>query len=103
MTGKLLLVPTDHPARLQGTPLISLSLIRVGQRQRTDLGALDELASSISGLGLFQPILFDKQLNLVAGARQLVGKLCHECPYLPKSFRKVATTLGLGHTTYEAN
>ena len=57
MTGKLLLVPTDHPARLQGTPHIQLSFIRVGQRLRTDLGTIDELAASILELGLLQPIV----------------------------------------------
>ena len=71
MTGRLLLVPTDNTARLQGPPHIPLADIRVGQRMRTDLGDIDELAASISELGLLQPILLNPQFSLVAGLRRL--------------------------------
>lgn len=45
--------------------------IKVGERVRQDLGDLTDLMASISKVGLLQPIVVDKDMNLVAGARRL--------------------------------
>lgn len=45
--------------------------IKVGQRYRTILGDLTELAASMEQLGLLQPIVLSPDLTLVAGQRRL--------------------------------
>lgn len=40
-------------------------------RQRTDLGNIEELAESIANIGLIQPIVVNQDLRLVAGGRRL--------------------------------
>ncbi|GAB3767886.1 ParB N-terminal domain-containing protein [Microlunatus parietis] len=47
--------------------------IRVGQRHRTELGNIDELASSIDRDGLLQPITITPDGVLVCGARRLAA------------------------------
>lgn len=45
--------------------------IKVGDRVRQDLGDIDAMVASIEDVGLLQPIVVDRELNLVAGQRRL--------------------------------
>lgn len=57
---------------------VKISEIRVGERMRKDLGDINELAGSLSRLGLLQPIVVDRDHNLLAGQRRLeAAKLNH--------------------------
>lgn len=47
--------------------------IHVGERDRTDMGNLDELAESITAVGLLHPIVVTADLELVAGGRRLAA------------------------------
>lgn len=49
---------------------IPIDSIVVGNRRRTDMGDLDELANSIAEIGLIQPIVIDESFNLIAGGRR---------------------------------
>lgn len=48
-----------------------ISKIKVGNRQRTEQGDVDDLKESISRLDLIQPIVIDDEGNLIAGGRRL--------------------------------
>lgn len=47
--------------------------IRVGERDRADLGDLDELAASIEAVGLLHPVVVTESRELVAGERRLAA------------------------------
>lgn len=47
--------------------------IKVGERFRRKLGNIDLLAQSIKEEGFFDPILVDKDRNLIDGQRRLVA------------------------------
>ena len=49
---------------------IALDLIKVGPRIRKDLGDIQGLADSISRIGLIQPVIIDRENNLIAGERR---------------------------------
>lgn len=51
----------------------TVASIRVGRRHRTELGDIDELASSIDRDGLLQPITITPDGALVCGARRLAA------------------------------
>jgi len=59
------------PTRIIETKQIAISSIIVGNRDREDLGDLLGLAKSIKAVGLINPIIVDKDLNLVAGLRRI--------------------------------
>jgi ParB family chromosome partitioning protein len=52
-------------------PNVPIQAVRVGERHRKDLGNLRELAQSIKEIGLLQPILLDRNYQLIAGQRRL--------------------------------
>lgn len=56
---------------MSGVMDVSLSLIKIGERARKDLGDLDALAASIDALGLLQPIGIDSNDRLIFGERRL--------------------------------
>lgn len=47
--------------------------IRIGERDRSEMGNLDELAASITAVGLLHPIVVTADLDLVAGGRRLAA------------------------------
>lgn len=47
--------------------------IRIGERDRSEMGNLDELAQSITAVGLLHPIVVTENLDLVAGGRRLAA------------------------------
>ncbi|GGO59847.1 hypothetical protein GCM10010910_03800 [Microbacterium nanhaiense] len=53
----------------------TLDSIHVGNRHRTDLGDIDELAKSIDEQGLLQPITVTPEGVLICGARRLAAML----------------------------
>jgi len=53
------------------TTTLNLSDINISDRVREDFGNIDELARSISELGLIQPIVVNRELKLIAGERRL--------------------------------
>jgi ParB family chromosome partitioning protein len=50
---------------------VSIASINVQERQRVDLGDIDELANSLQHYGLIQPIIVNQDLRLIAGERRL--------------------------------
>ena len=48
-----------------------IASIKVGVRQRSDLGELDKLAESLDAVGLLHPVVVDAQNRLIAGQRRL--------------------------------
>jgi DNA modification methylase len=50
---------------------IPLDSIDIGDRVRQDFGDIDELARSISELGLIQPLVINRENKLIAGQRRL--------------------------------
>lgn len=52
---------------------LPLTSILVVDRQRSDLGDIDQLADSITRFGLIQPIVVDQDHRLVAGGRRLAA------------------------------
>lgn len=61
--------PKQQPASFQ----IALSEIKVGQRQREDVGNIEELAASLQEFGQLQPIILRRDNSLVAGFRRLAA------------------------------
>ncbi len=58
---------------LDATPTVHIDSIRVGERDRSDLGNLDELAASIQTVGLLHPIAITADRDLIAGGRRLAA------------------------------
>lgn len=52
---------------------VPINEIVVGDRRREDYGNIDNLAKSITTFGLIQPIVVDKDYNLIAGGRRLMA------------------------------
>ncbi len=52
---------------------VIIKTIHVSERLRKDFGDIEDLASSISRLGLLQPIVLDDHNNLIAGGRRLAA------------------------------
>jgi DNA modification methylase/ParB-like chromosome segregation protein Spo0J len=50
---------------------LSIDQVVVGDRVRKDFGNLDELCDSIRAVGLIQPIVITRELQLIAGERRL--------------------------------
>lgn len=50
-----------------------LDVIRIGERDRSDLGDIAELAASIAAVGLLHPIVITADNDLVAGGRRLAA------------------------------
>lgn len=59
------------PSQLFGSKLILISNITIGDRDREEFGDVIGLAKSIRDEGLYNPILVDKDLNLIAGFRRI--------------------------------
>lgn len=49
---------------------IPLDLIKIGDRQRQDMGDIDDLANSLDRYGIIQPVVLDDDNNLIAGGRR---------------------------------
>ena len=52
---------------------VLLSKIKIGERNRKDMGDIESLAFSIQRHGLFHPIVIDEDYNLVAGERRFTA------------------------------
>jgi hypothetical protein len=52
---------------------VNIDQVKVGPRFRKDLGPIEDLAESISEVGLIQPIIVDQDGNLIAGRRRLAA------------------------------
>src|SRR6266852_2855351 len=52
---------------------VIIKTMDVSERLRKDFGDIEDLASSISRLGLLQPIVLDDHNNLIAGGRRLAA------------------------------
>lgn len=57
----------------EGTTYLPLDSIREGDRVRTDLGNIKELADSIAAVGLLHPVVITGKRQLVAGGRRLAA------------------------------
>lgn len=53
--------------------LVPIADIQIGERDRTDLGNVAELADSIRAVGLLHPVVVTAALELVAGGRRLAA------------------------------
>jgi hypothetical protein len=53
--------------------LVPIADIQIGERDRTDLGNVAELAASIKAVGLLHPVVVTASLDLVAGGRRLAA------------------------------
>lgn len=62
---------------------VAVSDIEVGERARVDLGDLDELQTSISSLGLLQPVVIAADNRLIAGHRRLEACRALGMPKIP--------------------
>lgn len=60
--------PTPPPV-----PMVPVGSIQVGERDRTDLGDVAELAESIRAVGLLHPVVVTADMTLVAGDRRLAA------------------------------
>jgi len=58
---------------MSGHSTMHTDSIKVGDRFRKDLGAIDDLVDSIREVGLLQPIVVDADGNLIAGERRLMA------------------------------
>jgi site-specific DNA-methyltransferase (adenine-specific) len=58
-----------HP--IEGTIIVKIANIIIGENRRKDLGDLLSLANSLSMQGLINPIVVDRANNLIAGLRRL--------------------------------
>lgn len=57
----------------EGTTYLPIDTIRQGDRVRTDLGNIKELADSITAVGLLHPVVITGKRQLVAGGRRLAA------------------------------
>jgi N6-adenosine-specific RNA methylase IME4 len=57
--------------RLLKQAALPVAVIRIGSRYRRDLGDINELAASISGIGLLHPVVVRSDGTLIAGRRRL--------------------------------
>lgn len=67
---------TETPLpELPGTTadIAPIDVIRIGERDRSDLGDIAELAASIAAVGLLHPIVITADNGLVAGGRRLAA------------------------------
>ena len=60
----------DSPATVA---VLDLADIDIGERDRTDLGDITELAASIDEVGLLHPVVVTRDRKLVAGGRRLAA------------------------------
>lgn len=68
--------PMTDPSTAAGGTIADIAptnAIRIGERDRTELGDLTELADSITAVGLLHPIVVTANLDLVAGGRRLAA------------------------------
>lgn len=61
------------PRRVDSSFYIKLSEIRIEERQREDIGNIEEMKQSLAEFGQLQPIILRKDNTLVAGFRRLSG------------------------------
>lgn len=72
-------------------------------RQRTDLGDIDELAISIQRFGLIQPIVINQDKRLIAGGRRLAAHIKLGLPNIDVVFRETLSTDELHEMELEEN
>jgi N6-adenosine-specific RNA methylase IME4 len=60
-------------ARVMTDARIKIQEIKIGKRQRVDMGDVGELAESIEQLGLLHPIVVTSKKELIAGERRLLA------------------------------
>lgn len=64
-----------EPKILPGSRKIKISDIKIGTRRREDMGNIQELADSLKGFGLINPVVVDDEWNLVAGGRRMAAAM----------------------------
>lgn len=72
-------------------------------RQRLDLGDIDDLAKSISQYGLIQPIVVNQEKRLIAGGRRLAAHIKLGCSHIDVVFRETLTVDELHELELEEN
>jgi ParB family chromosome partitioning protein len=75
-TARATVTPMTEPSTAAGgttADIAPVHAIRIGERDRTELGDLTELADSIAAVGLLHPIVVTANLDLVAGGRRLTA------------------------------
>ncbi|MBB2914906.1 hypothetical protein FHS43_006218 [Streptosporangium becharense] len=70
---------------------VSVDAITLGERDRTDLGDLDELADSIAAVGLLHPVVITEARELVAGGRRLAAVRLLDWGEVPVTIVDLAT------------
>ncbi len=84
---------TENAVPIGTLKQVKLSDITVGERFRTDLGDIEELAESIRQKGVLQPITLDKHLNLLAGGRRYAAATLAGLEKIPALLRETADEL----------
>jgi hypothetical protein len=88
-------MPTNNQPRVRHEQTPPITSIKVGHRQRKDLGDLDLLAESLETVGLLHPVDIDAKNRLIAGQRGLkAAKLLGWKPIPARDVNLEAITLG---------
>lgn len=68
-------------------PIVATNLIQMGHRFREDYRGIPELCESIVKFGIIQPLVVDRDLNLIAGGRRLTAARSLGLAEVPIVFR----------------
>ena len=82
---------------------VSISQIKIGDRQRSSLTDIDKLASSIQRFGLLHPIVVDREMNLIAGRRRLEAHITLREENIEATFRDELSPLQRKELELEEN
>jgi len=82
---------------------LAIDLILVEDRQRKDLGDIDELKESIKRFGIIQPLVVDAHNRLIAGGRRLTACKALGLTEVPVYFRESMTEQQLTMLEMEEN
>lgn len=80
----------NGPTIPQGSlKIINIAEIKLGDRYREDMGALEELAESIREKGILQPITITPDMQLLAGERRVRASMLAGLTKIPALVRKI--------------
>lgn len=91
------------PANIPQIVEVEIKQIRVGERQRDDIGNIPELARSIQEIGLLNPIILEDDFMLRAGYRRLMAHMFLERTTIPARFWGQLTELEQQQIELEEN
>lgn len=77
--------------------------IQIGDRFRKDYGDIDELVASIQRFGILQPVIINRNMELMAGGRRMTAALRLELDEVPVVFRDEVDPLTLREIELEEN